>query len=209
MKKILLMIVFIITVLPAFAQKKKNRLEAGFGGYMFYNVLGQMDIRSRKILYFTYRRQITTQLGVFASYAKAPIGAWLMTYENFTTDTASIGKIETRNKYQFFDLGMAYALLRYHSHQLSVTAGVSLAYGENAYKTKLIMAPGGIYGQGDIIDVAYEWKNESYPGLIAGLRYDYFFWKKRVNAGIDFTIREYAHDFPFQINYGIHLGYNF
>ena len=52
-------------------------------------------------------------------------------------------------------------------------------------------------------------EEKGYFGALAGIRYDYSFWKNRLNAGLNFDARQYAGGFPFQVNYGGHMGFNF
>jgi hypothetical protein len=52
-------------------------------------------------------------------------------------------------------------------------------------------------------------RQESSFGALAGIRYDYSFWKNRLNAGLNFDARQYAGGFPFQVNYGAHVSFNF
>ncbi len=188
---------------------QKNRIEIGRNGYKFYGVLDQLSLETGFHAFFTYKRSLTGRMGIFARYAVAPVNAWLLVTENPMTDLNAVGKIESRKRYHFFDLGLNCILLKIQRHALSAGLAASFTSGDNIYKTKLVLAPPPPYGQGDIIDIAYEVRRESYWGGVADIRYDFIFWKNRINIGADLATRLYSGDFPFSLQYGIHAGFNF
>lgn len=191
------------------ATAQKNRIEIGRNGYKFYAVLDQLGLRQASMVSVKYKRSITERMGIFAGYAVAPVNAWLLVTENSMSDINSVGKIESRKRYHFFDAGLNYSLLKMKRHTLSAGLAASFTFGDNIYKTKLVLAPPPPYGQGDIIDIAYDIRKEYYWGAVTDIRYDFTFWKNRINAGADLAARIYSGGFPFSLNYGIHVGFNF
>lgn len=208
-KKYIVVLCLLVPAVAAMAQK--NRIEIGRNGYKFYDVLDQLSLRQASMVSFKYTRRINDKTGIFAGYAVAPVNAWLLVTENSMTDLSSIGKIETRHRYHFFDLGLSYSLLKIKRHTLSAGAAASFTLGENIYKTKpvIILPPPPPGGQAEIIDFAYEKREEHYWGGVADIRYDFTFWKNRINVGADLAARLYGGGFPFSLNYGIHAGFNF
>lgn len=206
----------------------------GLGGYKFSNVIMQQNslINTFNI---QYSRKVTDNLFAYTQYTKAPIKGWLLAEVNFSLAKESIGKLTNFMKYNYFDIGLQYQLIRYKNHTISSLGALSITYGKNRYLTHVVWSdpePGEPYGHPFHSD--QEYKIECYFGGIAGLRNDYAFWKNRINIGIDIAARYYfgkknanldnphpntqvpnpninegRHNFPFQINYGVHLGYNF
>ncbi|MFT4062225.1 MAG: hypothetical protein QM642_07705 [Edaphocola sp.] len=232
MKRASIIVLFLLSFLQSSAQK--NRVEIGIGNYKIYNVIAQSEDLPTQ-LQLTYSRSINNRVNFFLSYVRLPLNSLYLSVEEYLMAKDGVGKIETRGKYSYIDIGGVYKLKNYHSHTLSLSAAVSLAYGKNRYLTHVVWSepePGEPYGHP--FEAAYETKKEAYLGGLAGLRYDYTFWKNRINIGVDFAARYYfgkknahlenpypntivpdpnipggRHSFPFQINYGLHVGYNF
>jgi|SRR5690606_19450844 len=232
MKHKILIILMMVSFLKSNAQR--NRIEIGVGNYKIYNVVAQPDDLISQVQ-FTYSRNINNQLRLFSSYLRMPLNSRYLAIEEYLMSKEAVGKIENRGKYNYFDLGGAYKLWGFKNHTFSLSAALSLTYGENSYLTHVVWSdpkPGELYGRPFHAD--YDKKMESYFGGVAGLRYDYTFWKNRINIGVDIAARHYfgkknaklenphpntqvsdpnipggRNNFPFQINYGIHVGYNF
>lgn len=187
---------------------QKNRIEAGIGGYKFANVtMQQPDFINA--FHVGYARSIDDKLSVFARYTRAPIGMRILAEVNRDFTAASEGKLMTHNAFGYFDLGAGYRLYQNGKHSITVSGGLSLAYGENTYLTKAPWIDPMLEEPYAIKQAEHENKMEAYLGAVAGLRYDYAFWANRINIGPEVAARYFSNGFPFQVNYGAHIGYNF
>ncbi|RYD99113.1 MAG: hypothetical protein EOP54_05410 [Sphingobacteriales bacterium] len=161
-------------------------------------------------LSINYSRKVNEKCAAFLQYQRLPIKGWLLVQEEYGMAIEAIGKIEHRNKYNYFDLGISYSILTIKKHQLNTSLGLSIAYGENSYLLNALWTPPTSWEpNGHPFHADYEEKMEAYFGALLSLKYDYFIWKNKINIGADFTARHYLNAFPFQVNYGVHLGYNF
>src|SRR5690554_1086537 len=199
MKKYVFVIIILLTVINLNAQKKNN-IEIGYGGYHFPLVTHQPD-ELFSTLNIKYSREIVKDFQLKIQYTLLPVQATYLLYENF-----SLGEIVYRLNYNYFDFGAEYNVWQFNNHRFSASGAISLAYGKNKY---LIAASPSGYEFLDPLNAVYEEKMETYFGGVLDLHYDYTFWKNRLNIGPDFSLRYYNNDFPFQVNYGFHLGFNF
>lgn len=120
----------------------------------------------------------------------------------------NIGKIINRYDAKSIDFTIGYLFAKFGSHSLKGFAGVSTITTVNSYLTHC--SPRAIVPAFECLDLStYAEKREWYLGGLAGVRYDYSFWKNRLNAGAYFKARAYNKDFPFQMNYGLQLGFSF
>lgn len=191
------------------ANAQKNRLEAGMSGYKFTNVIGQQT-DPVNMFDIGYARSIGPRLSACAQYTRAPIKGWLLAEQRPAMAKESVGKLTTYNEYNYFDLGIRYELYRHGNHVFAASTYASFAYGQNSYLTEVLwMEPSSLEPNGHPFHAEYENRKEGYWGAVAALRYDYAFWKSRMNIGPEIAMRFYSKGFPFQINYGLHLGYNF
>lgn len=232
MKNTTILILALICCLRSSAQK--NRIETGILGYKFINTIEQQNNLFNQ-LRINYSRLIKDKIYLYAQYSKAPLLGRLLVQEQYLMSEVSLGKIENRKSFNYFDAGASYEIYKYRNHILSAFGGISIAYGENSYLTHVVWTdpePGEPYGHP--IEASYQSEKEVYWGGIFGLRYDYHLWNNMINLGVDFSTRLYSgkknahlentypntqvpdpnipggrHNFPFQINYGIHIGYNF
>lgn len=202
-KKIFLILALFLAVVPASAQNK-NRLELGVGGYHFFDVLSYYN-RPYTLGSISYHRNFSEYLAIqiratntIRSYLVDKYGVTL-TQEQISADKDAIDKIERRTLYYFFDILASYRFLNKGGNQFHAFMGPSFAFGKNEYLRKIYT------------DDFYETEvvSESYSGMLAGFRYDYLFWHNRLNIGAEILGRYYFGDFPFQINYGLRMGYNF
>lgn len=211
-KRWLILLCFVLG-LPAYAQK--NRVEVGLGGYRAYHVM-MYDYHPYTLAKLQYSRKILKSLSIGASfsftqrnYTRSKDGFRFMNYytiENYRISYSSLGKITERVDYYFFDLYGSYAKPISSNQAFRLFAGPTMAYGGNNYLTKLNLSPPPYNDLGSLeIDKRYE----AYFGFTAGLGYDYFLWQKRINVGADCSAKCYLNNFPFQLNYGLHVGYNF
>jgi len=205
-KKALLFILIFFTGWSSYAQQ--HRVEAGIGRYKFYAHVSQL-YDNIGMFHIKYSCQVVPKIRLGLAFSQTPVNSLMLTGERHPFDSASLNKLVYRGKYQYYDVECAYTFFQKPRHNIHGFTGISLAHGKNSYLDWLVLAPGPPHGQGDVIDVRFVEKAESYFGLFAGIGYDYFFWKKRISTGSDVSVRWYSNGFPFQLNYGLHVGYNF
>ena len=109
-----------------------------------------------------------------------------------------------RSTVNYLDLVAGYELFEWERHSLNANLGLGLVSSLNVYLDDYYFDPDHLHSYSETSA-----KREWYLGGIAGLRYDYTFWRDRINTGVYFKTRVYGGNFPFQVNYGLQLGYNF
>lgn len=119
------------------------------------------------------------------------------------------GILSERWGYHFFDAGLNYEYSKLGKSRISAELGLSFAYGQNIYITKLVWAPPMPDGSGDVELGAMRDDHVGYWGAVCGLSYDYIFWNNRLKAGVDIHFRYYEESMPFFMNYGLHVGCDF
>lgn len=164
-----------------------------------------------------------TQIGLYyerKGYKNLYIGAGYMQWEALKIFTAAeevqvdedptlpyipiIGKLESRQAYKMAD---GYVFYKYNlpttRHYINVGIGISYCWGTNLYLK--------YYKQGTATDreVAYDWREEDYWGLMPVITYDYLLFKNRMNIGLDIKGRYYSGRPKTQYDYGVHIGVNF
>ena len=210
MKKYFLLSLLGLTSVSAVAQKK-NRIEIGMFRYQFAGAQQQSSCSpflNLTVPSISYERMIGPRFGVFVQYVGIPDNSNIDYVSREEVSEKTIGKATHRSSLNYADLGATYKLLQPgRRHQLTLRAGISKAWGSSVYITSY-----------DPIPRPWDWewgpatadfRQERFFGALAGIRYDYSFWKNRLNAGLNFDARHYAGGFPFQVNYGAHLGFNF
>src|SRR5690554_3872073 len=214
---------------------QKNNIEIGITNYKFSNVLNQPEFPFNNGYNIKYTRNISNHLNSYINYIFTPTNSSIfISTEQIMFSTESVGKLIGRKAYHYFDLGASYNLFKYKKHTFSTYAGLSIAYGKNEYLSYIEMSKSKSNYEIWIGRRENQEVMEAYFGGVIGLKYDYLFWKDRLNIGVNFGARKYLnknnahleiqdpnlqhidpnipggrHDFPFQINYGIHLGFNF
>ena len=132
-----------------------------------------------------------------------------LTTEEEIDNYNDIGKLIRRWSYHYFDVGIRYEAFSAKNQSLSFRQNLSLAYGTDVYLTDL----GALWISSDepfhIIYRQYDKRKKVHYGGVTGIAYDYHLWKNKINIGLDVAVRYYTGGFPFQVNYGLHLGYNF
>ncbi|MBL7720222.1 MAG: hypothetical protein JNL72_15400 [Flavipsychrobacter sp.] len=205
MKKITL-VACLLYCHSAFAQK--NTIEIGVGAYRLFGVIDQgMGVLQTASI--KYKRAINSRLGVYLGYTRLPVNGYNLSQERIGFAFESTGKLTSRKHYNYFDLGVQYTVLTMGRHSLSAIGSASLACGTNEYLVKTNLPP---QQPGTFAEITYaetELKKESYPGGMLTARYDCKLWKNRLNLGAELAARYYTHNFPFQLNYGLHVGYSF
>lgn len=119
------------------------------------------------------------------------------------------GILSERWGYHFFDAGLNYEYTKLGKSHISAELGLTFAYGQNIYITKLVWAPPMPDGSGDVELGGMRAEHEGYWGAVGGLNYDYLFWENRISAGADIHFRYYESSMPSFMNYGLHVGYHF
>ena len=176
--------------------------------YQFANVgsVSRCSPLDKTIVSVGYERALTSRMGVFVQYSGLP-GESQIGYERAgETIPGGFGGGEYHSAFNYADLGGSYTFLKGKRHKLSARAGLSYATG-NSYREGYYTVPEGM-----VICLAapqFLTEKKGYFGALAGIRYNYFFWKNRINTGINFEARQYSGGFAFGVNYGMHLGFNF
>ena len=184
---------------------QKNNIQLGVSKYKFYNV-NDRYVSPYKQYKIGYERKLNRFLSVGANYSRTQRGS-LVTLEGEYKwlEPADPDRLITRRDYDFINIYLVYRHKLSDNQRIQFGIGPSLTFGENEYITDIFYSPPGTFSH---VMLFVEYKNEIYYGGIAFLKYDNFFWKKRINVGTNIEAR-YYHDFPFSITYGLHAGYNF
>lgn len=208
MKKLLLLLLLIFCAFQLNAQK--NNFEIGFNDNLIFNTLD----KNRNNIYslsFKYSRLLNNNWYRFVQCKRLPMlnARYVLASVNYVTQE-NIGKIFRHHNYNYFDVGVQYNILQHKQHIISFIGGISLAYGTDRYLEKAYW----IYGQGypewgHIVHLEFRDEKATYWGGVAGIKYDYLFWKNRINIGPEFAARYYTNGFPYQFSYGLHIGFNF
>ncbi|HRP90837.1 MAG TPA: hypothetical protein PKX92_12465 [Edaphocola sp.] len=219
MKNSIKIIIILILSLPitTFAQDKKNRVELGLGRYYvpadfvtsYYNLIELGTV--------SYFRTISPKIEIFTGYSHLPFGIpMLFKWREFPgvpnrgsfifaeneIGKENYGKIIGRYNAKAMDLGVTYKIFKKNKHSIKVISALSGITTLNVYLDHFYQRD-----KFDMIIYATE-KREWHFGGMAGLRYDYTFAKNKFNIGAFSNARAYF-NFPFQVNYGIHVGYSF
>lgn len=112
-------------------------------------------------------------------------------------------KIAPRWDYKMFDIGMMYSK-PYKRHEVVADFGFTLATGKN-FVMSVFQYPGypDRHDSGETVKVTY-------AGVKYELGYNYLLFKKRMNAGLSVSSRNYFGKDAFtQYNLNVNLGYNF
>ncbi len=216
---------------------QKNNIEIGMGNYKFYpdNYYQLLYAPILNNFNINYSRLINKNVSLYVNYLNAPITSSALMKVN-SLEEGNNGKLLERYKYHYFDIGVGYQFLHFKKHSLSINGALSLAYGTNLYYTFGVWSGGFPEHQipPELTYFELDRIKEAYFGGALNLKYDYLFWKDRLNIGMNFGARKYLskknahleikdpnlqhidpnipggrHDFSFQINYGIHVGFNF
>jgi hypothetical protein len=178
---------------------------------------GFEDFELNSIIGISYEREIKNGFGVGAQYALwwgKPLrnvrddSGWMpVSFSTFTflDDTAAVGELLQGNNYNTYDIYGIYTFKLKEKLKMAFKAGPSVTKGENLYLKNVWLRspePGSDYY---ILTTS---KKETYFGGIASMSFDYIFWNDRIPVGLDFVSRFY-HNFPFQLNYGLHAGFSF
>src|SRR5690554_6060716 len=212
---------------------KNNRLEVGVGHYKFFTAYKDPDPSFIESFNINYSRSILKNTHIYTNYLNAPNASAVLMRANPMSENDD-GKLDSREKYHFLDLGVGYQLYNLKNHSISINGALSIAYGTNVYQLYSVWYDPSPYPGGHSIYMVVTTRKETYFGGTINLKYDYVFWKDRLNIDINLGGRKYLsknnahlemlspnlqhidpnipegrHDFPFHLNYGIHVGFNF
>lgn len=217
MKKYIAIFAFIVvTTIQLNAQK--NSVNIFVGGYNLYHksIIGFIERKHMRMRGIEYNRKINDKLKIGARYfqpnfvnpySAAFMGERFLSKHLIINGYDDVGKLWLRTDYHYWDLGVSYECVRIKKHSLNLKQHISLAHGKDKYIADLVLweYPNEVH----IIHFSSDVKNAQYWGGVSGLNYNYSLWKERLNIGAEFSLRYYFIDFPFQLNYGLHVGYNF
>ncbi len=188
---------------------QKNSLEIGLGRTLVFNVQEQNEDKIQ-IASARYTRRISEHLAFYVQYSRSPLNSNAVAYNSWKEYDEDGNMFYYYGKYNYLDFAAQYEAINYKAHRISVSAGPSVAFGKNTYFDNMVIAepnPGEPYGH--IIFADLMQRNAFYFGAAASVRYDYSFWKSKFNVGPDISLRYFFNGFPAQLNYGLHLGFNF
>lgn len=199
--------------------QKNHKVELGLGHFQFYNVEWQNKTDFINLPSLAYSYQLKPNWNIELSFCTAPssvIGIpHIFDRKNLSTSVPnliiqnkfgyeSIGKLAGRSTADYFDLVAGYKLFEWEKHSLRANLGLGFVSSLNIYLDNYYFDPDHLHSYPET-SARREWNF----GGIAGVKYDYTFWKYRINTGVYFRTRVYGGSYPFQINYGLHMGYNF
>ena len=106
--------------------------------------------------------------------------------------------------YKTIDVVPTYTLkIGGNKHLLTAGAGVSYSWGKNMYYKYWDL------NSGDIIDVAYYYKNAGYWGAATQIAYNYYFLHNRINVGLQARYRYLFGLNEYECDGGLMAGFNF
>lgn len=217
MKKHIVIFAFVfVSTIQLNAQKNSVNLFMGNNSLYHNNMSKTKNSKLINTLGVEYSRKIDDKLSIGIRYMQPnysnPYSAGYMGERHFSSHLTidwydDVGKLYMRRDYHYWDLGVSYECVRVKKHSLNLKQHISLAHGKDEYVEDIIAYE--YPNEFHIIHFSVSVKNAQYWGGVSGLNYNYSLWKERLNVGAEFSLRYYFIDFPFQLNYGLHLGYNF
>ena len=213
-KHFLLLLFFFISV-SSFSQTK-NSVKIHSAGFSFPSIMNEYNKKYsyhsiNSIAGISYEREIKNNFAIGGQYAlwwgkplsRGPRVA--VATNELIGDSASLDKILSRFNFNTYDVYGIYNIILNKNIKIGLKAGPSITKGENEYLRSFMY-----YSQEEPVCLTFETETvkETYYGAFTSLSFDYIFWQGRIPVGVDFSGRFYR-NFPFQVNYGLHLGYNF
>ena len=115
----------------------------------------------------------------------------------------------TRTNYKMVDIAVRYSLIATKRHRLNAGLGISFANGSDIFYKDIINypLPPDVYSCRSPPN-SYE-HSDIHLGAISSLSYDCYILKGRFAVGVDIKCRKYFSLQSVQLDYGIHVGYNF
>lgn len=160
-----------------------------------------------------YERKLNTKIAMNICFSKWYVGnAETIPYyrwECTSLDKSCEQQIVFRRNYKFIDISTTYSVFRSQKYgQVNLQLGIGGVWGVNR-RIDTILLP--VIEPYDYYEVKGHNENAIYFGLIPGLIYDYFLWKKRINIGLHLKLRKYfgSSEAPLQGDRGLHIGFSF
>jgi hypothetical protein len=183
------------------------------GKHLAFNTLG-----------ISYTRQISKRMALSASYflpnwnyktsMEDGSSVRLFSVDNYIVRPwESAGKIGSRYDYQFIDIGAHYQLVKRKHSVLSFQQALSVGIGKDA---RIPQLPSDYIIPENNIDLCWTgrlyYENPKLAAHLGGastLHYNYYFYKQRVNIGVNLGTRYYFNSFPPVVHLGLQAGFNF
>lgn len=207
-----------IFVESANCQQYKNSLILETAGFVvpasaFPKQYGISNLMDQHGIYwdhrFNKRMHFTLGLNWWNSYVGNGyyFGAIPSVITSTVTETHDIGL--TRTNYKMIDLAIGYSLISTKRHELVVAAGPTFAKGHDSYIELELssLLPAG-WGFSDLFATSSE-HSDLHIGIIPSLSYNYHLLNGRFSTGADIKYRKYFSLKSYQLDYGVHIAYNF
>ncbi len=205
------LVLFLIVQIGLKAQIKKHSLTLGVDRDKLYNLHYDPESGVFDNTYLRYSYRFNSNLAAFAEYNTQKYGGSYFAVVRPRFSYESEGKLIEIKEIHYADIGLSYKLFAHRKHSVQIRTGISRAFApSNFYATVIAIRPARF--PRDPMACAWstgETKSEKYWGGVTGLNYGYTIWKQRLTVGVNFSVRYYTHDVPFQINYGIFNAFNF
>ena len=220
MKKIILYLLIFTPILNISAQKKNtiylvtNNISHPKRAIFFY-ILDQYGIGYERKLNKKFSASVLLsewysgdQHGKILDFSGTYNGAYFEPCNGTGTKSCE-KKVARREKYKFIDIGVGYNIYK-HKRYGSIDAQLAMGYtwGKNIIIDTVELPAIPPY---DDIGITLHTESAKYFSIIPSLSYNYYFWKQRINVGIQAKGRYFFHieeGFK-QYEWGIHIGYNF
>jgi hypothetical protein len=112
------------------------------------------------------------------------------------------GYLSFRNKYKFIDLSVTYTTEIIKRHRFTFRQGLSFATGQDHYLYSILHFQAFLRFYSEI-------EKGKYFGGVSDLTYDYSFWSRRINVGVNAGARYYFGLPWVNYSYGMHIAYCF
>lgn len=217
MKKLIVVFIFIlVSNFQLIAQN--NSVNIFVGRYDLYHnsIVGNNKGKLIRLIGIDYNRKLNDKLEIGARFFRpSAVNPFSEAYmgENYLSSHLQIkwyddeGKLYNRKDYHYWDLGVRYEMVKIKKHSFNIIQYLSLAHGKDSYVDKIIAFE--YPNEFHIIYLILETKKASYWGGVTGIDYNYHLWNDKVNIGAEVSARYYLNNFPFQLSYGLRIGYNF
>lgn len=194
--------------------RQHHTITIGASDFMFFNVHGYTRV-AYPTFNFNYQYRFTEKFGARAGYSFWREG---QIYKSIYSSVKFLGLFDANNpigaryssnSFRYFDIAGVYTKRFTHNHSINVFAGPTLCTYNDVH-IKSISTTIQPNGERHIVAITtYEVPNQKAIGGMAGLEYNVTFWKDRINAGADVNGRTYPGKVPLNINYGLHIGFDF
>jgi hypothetical protein len=218
--KLLILVIVLSVSFPALAKndsvtnhKNYNTISVIANNYYFpklYSFQLRLDRNIADQFGIYYYRKIYRKLGLSIGYSKwndIIISSHTLKPATVkgTSDAFHKGSILYRNKYKMCDLILTYEFTLSKRSRLNYGVGVSYTSGKNTVIDSIYFNPNPPYD-----GIIYtQLQNAEYWGIVPVIKYDYLIYNNRISIGADIRCRKYFALYSVQIDYGVHLAFNF